>query len=38
VGYQPVEALDIDDAIQSVLDQRYTATEVDGQPVWQLKP
>ena len=38
VGYQPVEALDIDGEIQSVLDQRYTAIEVDGQPVWQLQP
>ena len=38
VGYQPVDALDIDGQIQSMLDQRYTATEVDGQPVWQLNP
>jgi 4-amino-4-deoxy-L-arabinose transferase-like glycosyltransferase len=38
VGYQPVAALDIDGQIQSVLDQRYTTGEVDGQPVWQLEP
>jgi hypothetical protein len=38
VGYQPVDALDIDGQIQSVLDQQYEEIEVDGQPVWHLTP
>lgn len=38
VGYQPVAALDIDGQIQTVLDARYEALTVDGQPVWRLRP
>lgn len=34
VGYQPVEAMDIDGRIQRVLDERYRRTEVDGRPLW----
>ena len=35
VGYQPVDALDIDGQIQRVLDADYAAGAVDGQPVWR---
>ena len=35
VGYQPVEALDIDGAIQGVLDADYARGDIDGQPVWR---
>ena len=38
VGYQPVEALDIDGQIEAVLDARYDELIIDGQPVWRLRP
>ncbi|MGI9117046.1 MAG: hypothetical protein ACR2JV_05360 [Gaiellales bacterium] len=37
VGYQPVAALDVDGAIQRVLDADYVRAMVDGQPVWRLR-
>jgi 4-amino-4-deoxy-L-arabinose transferase-like glycosyltransferase len=36
VGYQPVEALDVEGRIQDVLAEDYVVTEVDGVPFWTL--
>ena len=38
VGYQPVDALDVDGTIQAALATRYTRTTVAGVPIWTLHP